>query len=395
LAFQGVTMSARWLVWLGDDWGYQMSSAQQLARALAGQYRTLWVNSVGMRRPRLTRRDLVRMVMKLRRARSVAHDRDMDVTVANVPLIPFHRHPLVAAVNARVARARVAGWRRRLGVEHLDVVCALPSAMPLVRALEPRRLVYYCMDDFATLPGVDWPMVEALEHELLAAADAVIAASEWIANLPRFQARGAKVLPHGVDYDHFSRAQAQPDAEIVRLVAHLPRPVIGFAGYLDQRIDLSLLTAIADAGRWGLLLLGEAASDLRDLRHRQNVILAGFKPYGELPRYLAACDVLVAPYVRSESTAALQPLKIPEYLATGKPIVATWIPALEAMADVVMLVDDTPAFLSAIERAAAAPAVGRSERIARARAWSWESRARELAALLGGTTLQTGEESRA
>ena len=386
-------MSARWLVWLGDDWGYQMSSAQQLARALAGRYRTLWVNSVGMRRPRLTRRDLGRMVTKLRRARVVAHDRDVDVTVASVPLIPLHHRPLVAALNARIARASVVRWRQRLGADRPDVVCAVPSAMPLVRALEPRRLVYYCMDDFATLPGVDWPMVEALENELLGAADTVIVASERIARLPRFQARDAKVLPHGVDYGHFSRARAQPDAEIVRLVAHLPRPVIGFSGYLDQRIDLSLLAAIADAGRWGLLVVGEAAQDLRALQHRPNVLLAGYKPYAELPRYLAACDVLVAPYVRSRSTEALQPLKIPEYLATGKPVVATRLPALESMADVVMLADDTAGFLSAIERGVTAPARGREARLTRARAWSWENRARELAALIEGESASAGGSS--
>ncbi|MDR7420626.1 MAG: glycosyltransferase [Armatimonadota bacterium] len=376
-------MSDEWLVWLGDDWGYQMSSPQQLAKALAGRYRTLWINSVGMRRPRLTRRDLARAFTKLVRAPTLSRETSPEVVVASVPLVPYHHRVSARALNRRIARATVARWRRNLGVWRPVVICALPTGLSIVDALEPRRLIYYCMDDFATLPGVDWPMIEALERDLLAAADRVVAASPWIAGLPRFRARGAAVLPHGVDYDHFARAQQPPSAEIARLVSSLPRPLLGFSGFIDGRIDVELLRAVASREDWGLLIVGEAAVDLGDLGRRRNVAMVGYRPYTVLPDYLAACDVLIAPYVRSQATAALQPLKIPEYLATGKPVVATALPALEDAADIVLLAQDEPGFLAAIERAAALPVAGRAERLARARAQSWQRRAEEFADLVG------------
>lgn len=360
-----------------------MSSPQQLARTLAREHRTLWVNSVGMRRPRLTRRDVVRAYNKLVRAPSLERAASSDVVVASVPLVPYHHRSFARALNRRIARATVARWRRNLGLRQPVVICALPAAMTIVDALEPRRLVYYCMDDFATLPGVEWPMIEALERELLTTADRVVAASAWIAGLPRFRARGAVVLPHGVDYGHFARAQKPPGPEITRLLHDLPRPVIGFAGFIDGRIDVDLLRAVAKREDWGLLIVGEAAVDVTDLARRPNVATVGYQPYAILPEYLAACDVLVAPYVRSQATQALQPLKIPEYLATGKPVVATRLPALAEVEDVVSLADGEADFLAAVDRAVRAPLAGRRERLARAQAQSWERRAAELADLIG------------
>jgi len=253
----------------------------------------------------------------------------------------------------------------------------------IARAIPAFRLVYYCMDDFAALPGVDWNMVSPLEAELVRAAHVVVVTSPVLLGLERFRGRPVCLLPHGVDFDLFASAQHGPDPEIARLVAHLPRPILGFAGLIDERIDLGLLTRVVEERLGSLLLVGEAHSDIRALARHARVLALGYQPHRDVPRYLAACDALVAPYCRGEATKALQPLKIREYLATGKPVVAVAIPALAALRDVVRLAASSDDFIAALRQVIANPAHGRAERIAYARAHAWSVRAREFEAFAG------------
>ncbi len=373
-------MPRQWIVWLGDDWGYQTSSAQQLAACLAESHRLLWVNSVGMRTPQLTWRDLQRLWTKGVSTPGLT-TRD-EVTVASVRLLPLHQWRWARSVNRLIARRATARWCRALKIDEALVVCSVPTAVDLVHALAPRRLIYYCMDDFATLPGVDWHMVEALEAEVIARADVVLVNSPAVGELARFAGRRVTAFPHGVEFQRFNAAAAGPDAEVRALVHDLPRPILGFAGYLDQRIDIELLVKVAQQRPGSLLLVGEVATSLEPLRALPNVLAVGYVPYTEVPRYLAACDVLLAPYVRNSTTAALQPLKILEYLATGAPVVATRLPALEPLASLVDLAPDHATFLRCVQDALANPNRQREARVRYAQEHSWENRAREFERLV-------------
>jgi glycosyltransferase involved in cell wall biosynthesis len=189
------------------------------------------------------------------------------------------------------------------------------------------------------------------------------------------------------DFDHFRPAL---DREIApEELRHLPRPVLGFSGnFLPTKVDFDLLETLAarrpDAT---LLLIGPARPDTRERVERlaalPNVRWLGAKAYAELPAYVAAFDVAVIPYVANAYTRSCFPLKLFEYLAAGKPVVATGLPELAGMEPDVVLasgVDGVDAAIdSMLERRSAEDAARRVELASQN---TWESRAERLLGLV-------------
>jgi UDP-galactopyranose mutase len=105
----------------------------------------------------------------------------------------------------------------------------------------------------------------------------------------------------------------------------ISQPRVGFYGVIDERIDLGLLAAIADAQRdWQFVLLGPVAKvDPNALPRRENIHDLGTKPYADLPTYLAGWNVAIMPFALNEATRYISPTKTLEYLAAGKPVVST------------------------------------------------------------------------
>ena len=189
------------------------------------------------------------------------------------------------------------------------------------------------------------------------------------------------------DYEHFvgaaDRAIAAPE------VSDLPRPVLGFArNFLASKVDFDLLEDVARAlPEWTLLLIGPAASEtasvLERLAQLPSVRWLGQKPYAELPRYVAAFDVGLIPYVSNAYTRSCFPLKLYEYLAAGKPVVASGLPELAGMEPDVVLVDGATTFIQAVQRAVGRN--GEAERLRRrqlASRNSWEARTGRLLELV-------------
>jgi glycosyltransferase involved in cell wall biosynthesis len=189
------------------------------------------------------------------------------------------------------------------------------------------------------------------------------------------------------DYDHFvgaaKRALAAPE------VSNLPRPVLGFAGnVLASKVDFDLLEDVARAvPQWTLLLIGPAAPEtafaLERLVQLPSVQWLGQKPYMELPRYVAAFDVGLIPYVSNAYTRSCFPLKLYEYLAAGKPVVASGVPELAEMEPDVVLVNGAKSFLQAVREAVGRN--GETDQLRRrqlAARNSWETKTEQLLELV-------------
>jgi glycosyltransferase involved in cell wall biosynthesis len=168
-------------------------------------------------------------------------------------------------------------------------------------------------------------------------------------------------------------------------------PVVGFAGNLTaEKVDFDLLEAVARARpEWSLVLVGPPAEDARGQLDRlgalNNVHALGFRPYEELPAYVSGFSVGVIPYRATAYTRNCSPLKVYEYLAAGKAVVASGVPELSGMEPDVTLADRPEAFVAAIESALAASS---PEAVARRRATAeqntWEARTERLLDLVGG-----------
>jgi glycosyltransferase involved in cell wall biosynthesis len=251
--------------------------------------------------------------------------------------------------------------------------------------------VYDCVDDYAE------QATSVRRREFIAACDRIAALRSRLvfATSRTMYERQLRVnpathlVPNAGDYVHFARAAdlsiAAPE------VGGLPSPVIGFAGnFLASKVDFTLLAEVAEARReWTLLLIGPARPEtvhvLEDLARQPNVHWLGPKPYAELPRYVAAFDVGVIPYVSNAYTRSCFPLKLYEYLAAGKPVVASGLPELAGMEPDVTLTDGRDAFVGAVEDALARGGEAeRKRRMQLAARNTWETRTETLLRLVQG-----------
>ncbi|NLG83999.1 MAG: glycosyltransferase family 1 protein [Firmicutes bacterium] len=181
--------------------------------------------------------------------------------------------------------------------------------------------------------AVDAPVEEfaawAADIEALrAGADVVFASSRalYASHLGRHPE--VHLCPNGADYAHFARAAA-PGPLPVELLG-LPRPLVGYIGALAGWIDWELLRTVAAANPdFSFVFVGPPFGGAEELPSGPNLHFLGHRDYRLLPDYLRAFDACLIPFRLSPLTAACNPIKLWEYLAAGKPVVATALPEVE------------------------------------------------------------------
>jgi glycosyltransferase involved in cell wall biosynthesis len=197
-----------------------------------------------------------------------------------------------------------------------------PMALPWTRHLEPIALVYDCMDELSLFRGAPAEMVER-ERELIALADVVFTGGTSLYEAKRARSDNVHCFPSSVDSTHFRQARIRRHDPADQ--ASIPHLRLGFAGVIDERMDIELLEELASARPdWHLVLVGPVVKINPDqLPQRPNIHYLGAKQYAELPSYMAGWDVALLPFALNESTRYISPTKTPEYLAAGLPVVST------------------------------------------------------------------------
>lgn len=197
-----------------------------------------------------------------------------------------------------------------------------PMAVSFTSTLCPVATVYDCMDELSLFRGAPPSLIQN-EKALMSRSDLVFTGGYSLFEAKCEQHPRVYAFPSSVDVSHF--AQARSIQNDVPDQAHIGHPRIGYAGVIDERIDLDLLQQTADAHPdWNLVMLGPIIKiDLKSLPHRPNIHYLGMKQYDELPKYFAGWDVAMLPFALNESTRFISPTKTPEYLAAGLPVVST------------------------------------------------------------------------
>lgn len=200
---------------------------------------------------------------------------------------------------------------------------------PMAHAFAPTELagtvIYDCMDE---LSGFDQapPALVFNEKQLLSRADLVFTGGHALYEAKQGKHPNVHCFPSGIDTAHFSRARThQHGAGCDPEWEHIPHPRVGFAGVIDERMDLSLLAGVADAlPRTHFLLVGPVVKiDPATLPARANIHYLGMRHYTELPELMGEWDVAVMPFARNDATRFISPTKTPEYLAAGLPVIST------------------------------------------------------------------------
>lgn len=373
----------RTLIVFADDWGRHPSSTQHLVKHLLDECRVAWVNTIGTRAPRLNvqllRRGVEKMLQWGRQPAAGRQSKARAPEVHNPVMYPGFRNSWQRTVNARL----MAGYLKRhvSALNDAVILSAVPITADLPARVNARRWVYYCVDDFSAWPGLDSAPLQEMERELVRQADRVIAAGENLAARLATMGRQAEVVAHGIDLDHWTRADG--DAGVL---SGLPEPIVLFWGLVDRRLDVDFLRALDRRMTAGCIaVVGPQQDPDPALGSLSRVRVLGAVDYEQLPALAQRAAVLLMPYADLPVTRAMQPLKLKEYLATGRPAVAARLPALrgwEDCLDVAVDPDDFAAQVMArIDGRTPASQLAARERLKNE---SWQVKSQRLAEILFG-----------
>jgi len=364
----------------GEDWWYHHPhSKNHILKRLARNNKVLFINSIGMGLPSISNGDLflkVRRKLKsyLRWFRKVPE----GLYVLTPFALPFHGLSWVRAFNRILLTVQIRLLMSLCGMREPIVWVAIPFAADVVKGLNPRLVLYHVSDKYDANEdsAVSRDLIRRLDARLKGYADLVLYSGRKL--YEESDVPNRYFLEQAVDFDHFSKEVAQPAPDILPI----PRPILGYFGWIDYVIDVALIEEVARLRpEWHWVFIG-AKSSLVQIRS-PNVHFLGPKPYIELPRYLRHIDVCVLPWKRDhEFTSYGSAIKVREYMASGKPVVIS--PLYEYLQlPGIRVYQSVPEFITAVEEALCRDLPSDRERRQDAvRSCTWDARARELGKLL-------------
>jgi len=337
------------LIVFSDDWGRHPSSCQHLVSQLLPRRDVIWVNTIGTRRPRLDRLTLLRGLEKLGHwvgRRSLAETIPSGLQVVSPWMWPSFGSSWERSLNRSLLLRQLAPLAASLPQLPIGVT-TVPVIADLVGTLPVARWVYYCVDDLSEWPGLDRRTIHSMESDLIRRADLLVAVSESLQRRLAEHDRESHLLTHGLDLLHWS----SPSHESVPELDSLEAPLVVFWGSIDKRLDVSFLDQLGrDLERGTIVLIGPWSDPPRAVGRVPRLVSLKPLSYRRLPAVANRADVLVMPYADLPVTQAMQPLKLKEYLATGKPVVVRDLPATREWVDCLDLVDSPESFSVAVRR---------------------------------------------
>ena len=257
---------------------------------------------------------------------------------------PFHSRPWMRRVTELTVRYLLRKAVRAIGGDVRAVISAWP-AYDVFGSCDKGVRVYWAQDDFvggAKLLGVNPSMLDRSERRVAANADLVVTSSPLVQDEWQHRGFDPVLIPFGVDAKAYADIERAPRPADVTLKT----PVAGFIGHINARIGVDLLEAVVDRDI-SLLLVGplhvaSRGSRWERLLRKPNVQWVGPKLFAELPAYMNIIDVGLVPYVDSAFNRGSFPLKTLEYLAAGRPVVSTGLPATRWLSTQLIAIADTP-----------------------------------------------------
>lgn len=280
-------------------------------------------------------------------------------------------------------------YLKREGITDPIVWVYHPGYGDAVDMLPRKLLVYDCVDNYMAFPAYrdDPGWLRAREERLCRSADLVFATSQGLLNTRRAFNPDHTHLVHNVgDATHFGKAR-DPKLQIPQELLKIRErgPVVGFVGAVsDYKLNMRwLLHAARVRPDWQIVLIGpigeaDKNTDASEALRQPNMHLLGTRDYAHLPEYIKGFDACVIPYNINEYTEYVFPIKFFEFMATGKPLIVSKLPALNDYLGAVRWAEDEAGFVAELDAALAAPQEGTDARVALAEANSWDSRVNAL-----------------
>lgn len=365
------------------DWDFIWQGHQEIMSTFAKNgNKVLYIENTGVRRPNL--RDLPRL--KKRVLNWLKGTKGFRLVQENLyvysPLIlPFPYSFIARRINRFLLVRSLKRWMGATGFYNPVIWTFLPTgtALEIIRSIEKKLLVYYCIADFNEL--ADPKKVSKSEELLLKQADVVFAQNKFLKQKCEKFNNNVQVFPFGVNLETFTNYKTK-EITVPPQIKGLKKPVIGYIGGIHRHIDFDLIRQVAlKRPEWSFVFVGilQVPQEKIELIRLANVHLAGKKDFSELPAYLQQFDVCIIPYLISEYTKSVFPTKLNEYHAMGKPVVSTPLPDLleynKNNLEVISLASGAEEFTRKIEEAISSNSAELElKRIALARVNNWTER---------------------
>lgn len=295
------------------------------------------------------------------------------------PIMPFgSKFRLVNKLNQALIAGNIKRACKSLGYSEVEVYSFLPTAVDLLPRIRHHRVIYDCVDDHGAFTGlVDAGVISQMERELMAQSDVSFATARQLYEDRKEWSSNFHIIPNGAEYEHF----ALPSGKVPEELQNVKHPIAGFIGGISDWVDVPLMAQAAQhLPEVNFVLVGPVLTDVSCLTRLDNVRLLGAKPYKELPEYLGSFDVCLVPFKINKLTESVNPIKMFEYLAAGKPVISTPLPEVLAYGEVVAIASGEEETVAAIRQALEPEAQSRQsielrQQVARENSWDarWQT----------------------
>jgi len=318
-----------------------------------------------------------------------------NVTVYRPPMyIPIAGRGRLRDLMRSAWLARLRGILRELHFIDPIVWFSRPNMAPYLGHLGEKLAIYHVVDEYSGYLGVkDQDRARILEAEsvLLSRVDLVVAVSKPLFDSKRRANPNCYLVPNGVDSESYANARARAQRGALPAdLADVCTPIVGYSGLMNARLDYTLLYRCArEHPEWTFAFMGRVderscGDQVRRLSALPNVRFLGEKTIQDLPLYVAACAACLMPYRDNLETQNISPLKLYDYLAAGRPVVSTNIPAVDGFEAIVRIARTDDEFVAHLEGAVAERERGldaQRQRIARDN--DWNARIADLSRIIG------------
>lgn len=310
------------------DWEFNWQGHQEIMTAFARNgNRVLYIENMGIRVPHL--RDLRRLwkrILNWKKGIRGIRKVQENLYVFSPIVLPFPFSRTAQFINRWVLLSQLKGWFKAMSFDHPIIWTFLPSrtAVNLIKHLNKKLVVYYCITDFAKLVATP-RKIRQTEKELLKECDVVFAQGEELKRLCERYHSPVHIFPFGVNPEIF--LSAEETSSVPQEIGSLKRPIVGYCGGIHRHVDYRLVRELAvRRPDWSLVFVGPIQTDISTVEGFKNVFFLGEKAHSEIPYYIKSFDVCLVPYLLSEYTSTVYPTKMNEYLILGKPVVSTNLP---------------------------------------------------------------------